>query len=220
MNTKFQLEMLEGPTPGNIYDIDKDQIVGGREPSCDIVINDAEISRNHFRLIWREPGYILEDLGSTNGILVNDVRMNAPQGLHGGEKLSLGGNVVLEYKVIPIELEETIVAEKEELASDAIRGSEDPIAVEPGDIIPEPLSSELDLPEEDNSISEEPGMVAETNPPLKRSNKKKYILISMIVILIIIIGLIFIYLYNAPTSFWCDNFSFIFKPAIYPDCIP
>jgi len=206
MNNKFQLEMLTGPTPGKIFPIADDQVIGGREPSCDIVINDAEISRKHFRLVWSDPGYILEDLGSTNGILVNEVKMNTPQGLHGGEKLSLGGKVVLEYRVIPIELEETIIF--------------DNVETEPGDNDQELFGPDVEPIQDELSSTEVPMEGSELDPTQKRSKKKKILLITLIIMAVVVIGLLIIYLYTAPTSFWCENFPFIFKPEIYPVCAP
>ena len=220
MNNKFQLEMLTGPTPGKIFPIADDQVIGGREPSCDIVINDAEISRKHFRLVWSDPGYILEDLGSTNGILVNEVKMNTPQGLHGGEKLSLGGKVVLEYRVIPIELEETIIFDNVELPPEHIDDLVEPIETEPGDNDQELFGPDVEPIQDELSSTEVPMEGSELDPTQKRSKKKKILLITLIIMAVVVIGLLIICLYTAPTSFWCENFPFIFKPEIYPVCAP
>ncbi|MFC2028369.1 FHA domain-containing protein [Chloroflexota bacterium] len=199
MNKKFQFEMLSGPTVGKLFPIDKDQIVVGRDPSCDIVINDSEVSRKHFRLVWKEPGYMLEDMGSTNGVIIDEEKISSSQGLHGGEILNLGGNTILEYKVIEHEEEDVIIPEK-----DAIED-------------PEPM----DDPQEPSAFVEEEPMI-EPDSDLTRSRPRmnKYVLTALIIVIFIIIALIFVYLYQAPTSFWCKTFSFYFKPEIYPECVP
>lgn len=43
----------------------------GREPDCDIHLDDQCISRRHARIYWTEDGYEIEDLDSMNGIYVN-----------------------------------------------------------------------------------------------------------------------------------------------------
>ena len=220
MNNKFQLEMLSGPTPAKIYPIEKDEIIGGREPSCDIIISDAEVSRKHFRLYWSEPGYIIEDLGSTNGIFINDVKMNTPQGLHGGEKLFLGGNVVLEYQVIPAAFQETIISDKFIPAEETSEKQADATYEDMVDDSSKLLNPELDLMNKEISPIDESSAGSESNPPEKSPKKRNRSLIALIIILLLIIGSIMIFLYFAPTSFWCKFLPFIFKPEIYPACMP
>lgn len=43
----------------------------GRDPSCDVVLEDSSISRHHARLDWNGGGWTLVDVGSTNGTTVN-----------------------------------------------------------------------------------------------------------------------------------------------------
>ncbi len=44
----------------------------GRDANCEIPIDDASTSRRHARFRPTSQGYIVEDLGSKNGTLVND----------------------------------------------------------------------------------------------------------------------------------------------------
>ena len=50
---------------------DGETAVLGRDPKADIVLADARISRRHARFTWGGSGFLLEDLGSKNGTLVN-----------------------------------------------------------------------------------------------------------------------------------------------------
>lgn len=54
---------------------DKKYIVIGRDESCDITIDAAQVSRKHARLVRTEDGFIVEDLSSANGTFVNGKRI-------------------------------------------------------------------------------------------------------------------------------------------------
>jgi hypothetical protein len=68
----------------------------GRSPQADIVVNEPSLSRLHARVsLDAEGALLIEDLGSTNGLFVNDRRQRrAP--LAAGDRVRLG---VLEYHV-------------------------------------------------------------------------------------------------------------------------
>jgi hypothetical protein len=60
-----------GPGAGQHWPLTKDRLVIGREPGCDVVIPDRQVSRAHAALIRDEAGFAVEDLGSKNGTHVN-----------------------------------------------------------------------------------------------------------------------------------------------------
>jgi adenylate cyclase len=62
----------------------------GRDPTCDLVLEDARVSKRQARLQWTGTGWALGDLGSKNGTLVNG---GVPLGaaLQDGDFISLGG---------------------------------------------------------------------------------------------------------------------------------
>ena len=51
----------------------QDELTVGRQPSCDLVINDPSVSKEHARLCWhgRTAACTVVDLGSRNGTLLN-----------------------------------------------------------------------------------------------------------------------------------------------------
>lgn len=99
VSEQYQLVMQTGPTMGKIYGLGKDEISIGRDPSNDIVINDAEVSRKHARLLVQDEGYALEDLGSTNGTFINGLRLAAPLVLQPGDMILLGENVSMSFEL-------------------------------------------------------------------------------------------------------------------------
>jgi hypothetical protein len=67
----------------------QDELVLGRHLSCDVVFANLNVSRRHARLVFRDGGWILQDLGSTNGTLVNGERVGRCR-LHPGDRLMIG----------------------------------------------------------------------------------------------------------------------------------
>ncbi len=106
----FQLVMRSGPTPGKTFALDKGELTIGRDTTNDIVINDAEVSRRHSRLILQSGGFVLEDLGSTNGTFVDSQRLMGPHNLRSGELIMLGENISLSYEAVQFDLNATVVA--------------------------------------------------------------------------------------------------------------
>ncbi|MBN2257123.1 MAG: FHA domain-containing protein [Anaerolineaceae bacterium] len=110
--TGFQLVMRSGPTPGKVFPLQADELFIGRDVGNDIVINDAEISRRHSRLAIQAGGYILEDLGSTNGTAVNGERLTSRHVMRVGEVISLGEHVALVFESVADDKEATVVGQR------------------------------------------------------------------------------------------------------------
>ena len=70
-NKKYAIVILNGEDPGRVVPIEKPRVVIGRS-DCDIVINDAELSRQHALVAINGTSARLEDLGSTNGTYVDE----------------------------------------------------------------------------------------------------------------------------------------------------
>jgi hypothetical protein len=62
----------------------------GRSRECDVVVDDANVSRRHAEVRPSGANWIVRDLGSTNGIKVNGRRVEAPQSLRAGDTIELG----------------------------------------------------------------------------------------------------------------------------------
>lgn len=62
----------------------------GRDPECQLVLEDGRVSRRHARLRWNGSGWSLEDLGSKNGTSVNGLPAAGAELRH-GDWLSFGG---------------------------------------------------------------------------------------------------------------------------------
>mgnify|MGYP001069956789 CR=1 FL=1 len=62
----------------------------GRSRDCDVVLPDANVSRRHAEVRPRGGGWIIADLGSTNGVAVNGVRIEQAHALRPGDEIELG----------------------------------------------------------------------------------------------------------------------------------
>src|SRR3972149_11323314 len=93
-----RLIVRPGPTPGMVFDLTKEVTMLGRDVTNDIVVGDAEISRQPTRVTRTPGGMVLEDLGSTNGTFINGDRLVSPRVLRSGDLLGLGENVTLGFE--------------------------------------------------------------------------------------------------------------------------
>ncbi len=62
----------------------------GRALECDIVIASKSVSREHTRLYREGRRWFVEDMGSTNGTYLNDVRVVAATDIRDGDTLTVG----------------------------------------------------------------------------------------------------------------------------------
>ena len=70
------LEIGEGPDKGKRFDIRLERVTVGKAPGCDVELTDTYVSAQHFRIEHGATGFRLRDLGSTNGTLVNAMRVS------------------------------------------------------------------------------------------------------------------------------------------------
>jgi two-component system cell cycle response regulator len=66
----------------------------GREPTCDISLDDNAVSRTHAVIELDEPDYFVSDLGSRNGTFIDDKLLQDRRQLKGGELIRVGGTIL------------------------------------------------------------------------------------------------------------------------------
>src|SRR5438477_4512415 len=82
------MALTEGP---NIL-LDKPILLLGRHPECDIQIESRKISRRHCCIAQVEDYLVVRDLGSTNGIRINGVRVLEGR-LKGEDELAIASHL-------------------------------------------------------------------------------------------------------------------------------
>jgi len=96
----YRLIVRRGPNPNQLYTITNDVTNVGRDASNDIVINDFEVSRHHFRLVRSASSLSLEELGSTNGTSVNGKPVTGTVELRNGDMISMGETITLQVGIL------------------------------------------------------------------------------------------------------------------------
>ena len=76
---------------GTRFTISPTGAVIGRSSSCDVVLANPDVSRQHAQIAFDDvEGWIVEDLGSTNGVIVNGGRVAGSLRLSNGDQIKLG----------------------------------------------------------------------------------------------------------------------------------
>ena len=70
-------------------------MVIGRSATADVSISDRFLSRRHARLYRDGDDWLIEDLGSRNGTLVNGVRISGPTAVRPGDVVGISASLVL-----------------------------------------------------------------------------------------------------------------------------
>jgi hypothetical protein len=80
---------------GDSVELPPGETVVGRDLSCALRFNDPAVSRRHLRFIRRHNEVFVEDLGSSNGTLLNGLTVTAPERLSDGDSVSIGERSVI-----------------------------------------------------------------------------------------------------------------------------
>jgi len=88
--TVATLQIITGPLTGRLFKIDRDVVIIGRNPDCDLVLEPMSISRRHASIVQRNGDYLLEDIGSTQGTYVNGQKLTQGVILENGCTIRIG----------------------------------------------------------------------------------------------------------------------------------
>jgi pSer/pThr/pTyr-binding forkhead associated (FHA) protein len=70
------------------------RITIGRDKTCKIVLADVAVSRKHAEIVPGQNGFYIRDLGSANGVRVNQTKIDNPYLLVHGDRIMIGGTVI------------------------------------------------------------------------------------------------------------------------------
>lgn len=86
---KPRLTLTKGPLKGEVFNLEDFPVVIGRDPSCDLFLNNMTVSREHAVIQREETRVVVRDNGSLNGTWV-DGRIVEEAELVEGSLLQIG----------------------------------------------------------------------------------------------------------------------------------
>lgn len=92
MNLRVRVQTAEGSR--SEYALAGSEMVIGRSATAAIVIPDSRVSRQHARLVSRDGGWWVEDLGARNRTLLNGAPLRQPERLHAGDRIDVGDAIL------------------------------------------------------------------------------------------------------------------------------
>jgi pSer/pThr/pTyr-binding forkhead associated (FHA) protein/predicted Ser/Thr protein kinase len=124
----------------------EDEFVIGRQASEEGKLGqDAEISREHARVARSGRGFVIEDLGSTNGTFVNGRRISGPEILSPGDRIQVGATTLVVQVSVPSAAEPSAAAPAAEPDADTRSSARMPMPEPPTAAVPPPLSMQMEF---------------------------------------------------------------------------
>ena len=91
---RVSLVCVSGANMGTTFPVPHDTAIIGRS-QADLIIADGEVSRRHARFASTPFGFVIEDLGSANGTLLNGTRVSRPTQVSIGDRIQIGRTVLV-----------------------------------------------------------------------------------------------------------------------------
>lgn len=86
-----QLVILRGGLRAEVHEVEEGPLFIGRDAGCTIVLDDPLVSRRHARIARDAGGWAIEDLGSRNGIRIDEQPVRSARLQH-GTKIDIGSH--------------------------------------------------------------------------------------------------------------------------------
>ncbi len=90
------LHVIKGSRPGQVLELRGERMVLGRHPSCEIVLDNAAVSRQHAQILNRSGRFFLEDLRSRNRTYLNGTAIDTRQALNDADEVTIC-DIVLQF---------------------------------------------------------------------------------------------------------------------------
>jgi hypothetical protein len=85
-----KLTLLLGRRTLHVYDFKQASITIGRDEQADVRIDNPSVSRRHAEIRLGDGGWVVEDLGSSNGTFLRGNRLQGPQPIGLGDEIGFG----------------------------------------------------------------------------------------------------------------------------------
>lgn len=85
-----KLTLLLGRRTMQVYDFKQPSIIIGRDAGADVLIDNPSVSRRHAEIKLGDQGWVVEDLGSSNGTFLGGAKIQGPRPLGLGDEIGMG----------------------------------------------------------------------------------------------------------------------------------
>ncbi len=206
MAVQAKIIFRSGVLSGSVTELTRDLLRIGRDPANDLVVDDIEVSRNHAKISFHNDEYLIEDLNSTNGTLLNGRKIHTSEKLKDGDLINLGESNIFEFSL------EKIISPKKKPAVKTDENFDEGVDQD--------LFSQMKAESESDTIEDAESQKLEEAKLLKKFSQ----LPTWVVILVIALGFIILFciiplLFIEITNQWCNLFSGFFN-AITPGTCP
>ena len=129
----FRLHII--PAHGDPFDqtLEGESLIIGRSSAAELVLADRFLSRQHARLHREGEAWLVEDLGSRNGTLLNGTRVEEPTKISVGDEVRLSGSVILVRSADEGSREITVAPSQESAQHTVFRRASDLISKQSSD---------------------------------------------------------------------------------------
>jgi two-component system cell cycle response regulator len=115
------LIQMAGLGAGRVCGLDGPEVTFGRAPTCTHPFDEASLSRVHARLVKEGGAYAIVDAGSSNGVFVNDARVQRAT-LNDSDRVRLGSAVTLRFQLVDEQEEKALQRVYESSVKDGLTG--------------------------------------------------------------------------------------------------
>jgi diguanylate cyclase (GGDEF)-like protein len=115
------LTQMAGLEAGRVCGLDGPEVTFGRAPTCTHAFDEASLSRVHARLVKEGAAYVIVDAGSSNGVFVNDERIQRKT-LSDGDRVRLASAVTLRFQLVDEQEERALQRVYESSVKDGLTG--------------------------------------------------------------------------------------------------
>jgi hypothetical protein len=89
-----RLYVADGPDRGRAFAFNGEPLIIGRSRLCGLALSDGQASKEHCRIEWTDEGYVLSDLASTQGTVVNGEKTERAV-LHDLDRIGVGSTTLV-----------------------------------------------------------------------------------------------------------------------------
>jgi pSer/pThr/pTyr-binding forkhead associated (FHA) protein len=148
----LQLIVLAGAKHGTRIPLKKSKFVIGRASECTLRAGSEAVSRRHCAILRGESGWTVRDLGSRNGTILNDAKIEGEMPLKVGDELAVGPLKFRVEEVPPRDKAKPEESKQEDKQQDAkqSKSSRQPPVKDVGDVVQRTAAKNNDSATEDD----------------------------------------------------------------------